>query len=522
MSNNLFLIVFTLCAKVLPFIRMIRAQYSCHDDASCLGDIISTSSNVECYGYLSCSTASIVTSDSYLYCDGSYSCFKATQLIGTSAYLYCRALHSCAFVSLMSAYIIYCFGEGSCHGSIALANYRIYCYGAKSCAEAIIHVDSSVYAYGYASVQNSKMFSNATTTYYYFYAGYGADGATVTCNSGHTCYIYCRSNACDKLTLIGEGTFSVDCNDDGLKSDACPDGHVFASFITHPIPNLSNLTLNPINNSYLYQDCDRQCADYQECQNSLSNVTNICCTGRNSCGSLHLHSDTSSVTRCDSYYACYNSYFPLSNESDVDIYATGEYALRYASVYNGNDMLCTARYGCIYLNVYNFTNVYCLGYYSCQFITLRNVQNVFMFSVQNRARQAVHNVQNVYCNGFRACRLSTITNIHGDLYALGEEAVSQSTILNVFGSIISVGYEAMQFTDAEKVTNVCDSVWVGEQASTCFWFCTFVHAVPANSYCVMENDLAIMPQWQVSKTSKQKVLIVWRIPQLQAILMVPQ
>lgn len=339
MANNLFLILSTLCFKVLVFGRLIIAQHSCHEDLSCFGDVISTTSTVQCYGYLSCSTASIVSSGS-VFCDGSYSCFEAiqVQVTYTSSELHCRGLYSCALTSLWSAGVVLCIAEGSCYGSTIDETDYVLCYGAKSCSQTTIYVGFSVYGYGYASLQNCKMFSNATTTNYYFRAGESTDGATITCNSGHTCNIRCSSNACNNLTLTGEGTFSVDCYD-ALKSDACPDGHVLASFITNPLPNLSNLTLSPINNSYLYQNCDYQCKDYRECQNSVPNVTDICCTGSYSCGSLQLKKHILSTARCDSYYACSKSRFRFLNESDV--YATGSFASWNSSVYNGKNMFCT-------------------------------------------------------------------------------------------------------------------------------------------------------------------------------------
>ena len=166
MSNDLLLILFAFCFKVIVFTRLVIGQHSCHEDASCFGDTISTSSDVQCYGYLSCSTASIASSGSYVYCDGSYSCFNTTHLIATSSStdLYCRGLHSCAFINLISAAWIGCEGEGSCYGGIVYANNILYCRGARSCAETTIYVNDSVHAHGYASLKNSEMFSNATTT----------------------------------------------------------------------------------------------------------------------------------------------------------------------------------------------------------------------------------------------------------------------------------------------------------------------------------------------------------------------
>ena len=134
---------------------------------------------------------------------------------------------------------------------------------------------------------------------------------------------------------------------------------------------------------------------------------------------------------------------------------------------------------------------------------MKNVQNVFVFgSGTSSGVGMVHNVENhMYCSGRKACSKFTITNIRGDLYAFGEQVMQYSTISNVFGSLVSIGYQAMIDATIQNVTNVCDSVYPLYMVP--LYFCDFkllglshfvFVVVFCNSYCVMENILALLPQ----------------------------
>ena len=459
-----------LIAHACIILTLTTSQHACHEESSCLADSISTSTaDVQCYGYLSCSEASILTSDPFadVDCDGSYSCYKATQL--TMWDLNCGGLLACAFIdSIFARRNIYCYGEGSCYGSRLYASSYVQCKGVNSCAETIIYAEFVVYGYGYSSLRNSQMISNSTTTYYRFFGLQSGKGATVTCNIGHTCYISCYSNACNELSLSGNG-INVDCKNDAYKSDVCPNGHVFGSFINDVLPNLTvSLSMFASNNnksySYLYDTCDIQCGDYYECQTrSLTslNLTHTCCTGAFSCQNVRLqyNDNPPGFVHCDSYGSCssMSGYFQFLNGTDV--YGSGDTSVSTANMYHGKNLYCTARYGCsdgaTGSNFYNFTNIYCMGYRSCSWNHIESVENVFVYGAYDQYMQ-IYDVKNtIYCNGYLACSNSTIGNVNGDVYVSGLWAMGHSMISHVLGSVIGIGYEVLKETILSNVTNVC-------------------------------------------------------------------
>ena len=413
---------------------------ACDENSSCLGRNISSNAwFVDCYGYLSCSQASI--SSTYVDCSGSYSCYKASHMTMQRSPS-CYGLLACGFINSISVLSqpLYCHGERSCYSS-TIDGFIVLCRGSHSCAETTMHLAYYMYIDGYLSVKNAQLISSATTTYYIFRGVESGKGATVMCNSGHNCFITCYLNACNDLTLDGDGTTTVTCNIGASKSDICPNGHeyVLSSFINYTIPSIDM----DLNNSYVHvykscnNDTDNQCDGNQHCQKQI-NLTQNCCTGAYTCtvSKLTVENDIPDVVRCDARYACNGSEFQLAPMTDT--YASGFLSLLYADVYSGKDLFCTGDASCVEAVIYHFTNVYCLGYCSCTKIYMENVANAFMYQICRSYNQVIDVKNNMYCIGANTCSLSTISN--------------------VWGSVVSIGYGAMYDTNITNATHVCHSV----------------------------------------------------------------
>ena len=97
------------CLGVLLFYTIYQASYftliigqTCHNAYECALTEISTSSDdIECYGFHSCTQASKIEStlSAYIYCYGSYSCYQASYIAHESSsssyyrHIYCRDYH---------------------------------------------------------------------------------------------------------------------------------------------------------------------------------------------------------------------------------------------------------------------------------------------------------------------------------------------------------------------------------------------------------------------------------------------
>ena len=84
---------------LLTFFTDLEAQIECWEDYECKLQTITTStSNIECYGYYSCTNGVLIesTSSGYIECYGSYSCYNSDviQHTGTDyALIYCMLFY---------------------------------------------------------------------------------------------------------------------------------------------------------------------------------------------------------------------------------------------------------------------------------------------------------------------------------------------------------------------------------------------------------------------------------------------
>ena len=126
------------------YLALRQCYGQCDDELQCASTIISSSSDITCYGYRSCQLSFLNTDDGNIYCDGMYSCF-GSQPNSTS-----------------SSFHIYCRGLLSCQSAVSRAeNGNIYCHGEKSCLDSAIYqlsTSSTLYCHGFGSYMNSTIF----------------------------------------------------------------------------------------------------------------------------------------------------------------------------------------------------------------------------------------------------------------------------------------------------------------------------------------------------------------------------
>eukprot|EP01083_Nonionella_stella_P268064 905922_1 len=166
-----------------------------------------------------------------------------------AASIVCSALYSCKHSHVISNddLNIECSAMRACSNSYIYGNGDINCFGYASRQYANITMMSHIYCTGgFACSQStiSSAESNITLLFNGYQSGYEA---LVICNENDHCHISCNAyEACLKLTLVCNGTCSVDC-DEGT---SCPLGWTSLPTITK-IPSLRYIDGNvSCNNLY--------------------------------------------------------------------------------------------------------------------------------------------------------------------------------------------------------------------------------------------------------------------------------
>ena len=110
------------------------------------------------------------------------------------------------------------------------------CYGDSSCAESVAQCRGPHYINGNLAGQNSVFLSGADGVEYYFTGKDSGYGATIICQNGHNCTVWCSNDGCNNLRLFEQGgTLIINCNL-AQKSDVCPNGYV----LSNPVPSWVN------------------------------------------------------------------------------------------------------------------------------------------------------------------------------------------------------------------------------------------------------------------------------------------
>ena len=234
-------LAFCACLLVAIQLHLSRSNsVECLDSQSCINSTIvamstslGTLSAIECYGYKSCSFASIESKNAVqIDCYGSFACYRCTlikhELSNISdidaivdydifrsnfANINCFGLFSCAIIGTVLNRIgnIWCLGELSCFGSnISFFDGNLYCNGDRSCMSSIVTSNGgNSYIYGNLATMNAIFYSNfsshdttTTRTHYYFYGSNSGYNSSIFCGNEQTCVIICDSNACNNINKI--------------------------------------------------------------------------------------------------------------------------------------------------------------------------------------------------------------------------------------------------------------------------------------------------------------------------------
>lgn len=323
--------------------RICVSQTLCDEAYECVFTSIATTSDIHCRGDNSCRLTSLHTSSGgEIFCTAAFACYNSPSLRitegGTFDSIDCYGLYSCAFVENIyiesGGYNAECNGELSCLGSIINleSSNTLYCHGARSCKDTTVYSKQNNRLGAYLAAENATFYSQDSSVSYYFRGVSSGNNAEVVCGTGHTCTIYCISNACNNLTLTCNNCsdFRIHCY--GEASDVCREDTPYtmatwrAYEMISPIyqlPDISDVVLSTYDNSLFACFGDTtdsiNCGDYQDaaCYNLTLNSSNIindapiCCTGEESCPDTSITSAISNYSdfteaiaiRCDGMYA---------------------------------------------------------------------------------------------------------------------------------------------------------------------------------------------------------------------------
>ena len=244
-------------------------------------------------------------------------------------------------------------GEVSGIGGKSIDAYAEFgCFSGMSCAHSNI-IGKNIYFEGHFSGAYSHIYSNNNTISAYFYGYLSGYNATLHCQSGDTCNIYCLGMGCFNLNLNCDG-MCVQPNSCDDSSIICPNGyssnsntnsnHDFSSndwiqtlttALNYPTLLLTSDVLNDLKaeaNYRGYANCDVLCDDYQECQSLAYNLnTNnykICMTAQQGGISSTIElTGTDTTVVCDGTSSCV-----LANIKAGNVYAGANTAIDFATI----------------------------------------------------------------------------------------------------------------------------------------------------------------------------------------------
>ena len=471
----------------------------------------SSNDPLNCYGYRSCAQMKSLNGyNDNFYCYGSYSCYKIESVETTASgtgYFTCYGLFSCAscpYVDFGDT-VLHCYGEKSCFDSsiISSSDQAIYCDGGESCGSSTISATDYVYFDGFLSA-NKAMLDGGGYPYYYFRGAFAGYNATVTCNSGDICYIYCYGNGCFNLNLVSNGgEFRIDCtyavidynnitdnvclynNDTGIDSDT----YIYTTYNHYNIPSLVDVEMSTLDNSF--EPCvstatnATHCIDYQECMimntsyTTISNNGPVCCSGSESCnGATDIEGDLPEnpidsgyqyfdgdyysrniSVRCDGYQSCASVSNHILAKSDSDMYFTGYQAAAYTTIEmaqnSQHSIYCSGYSSCSNTQIKYGLNLYCTGSYSCAYFSyIEDITNVYGYGTIALIHSTLVNIDYLYCgSGYRSCANMSATNVNYIYCGPGYYACALVTASNVDG-IYGVGYSALFESDIYNVSQI--------------------------------------------------------------------
>jgi len=310
-----------------------------------------------------------------------------------------------------------CWGEASCSEIYQIVSPLVECDSLNACKEIKLSQDSSIMSdvneingNGMFSLQGAKLYSNsASNNVFGFYGWHAGYGATIYCQNGDICTVYCKNNGCMGLNLICDdgicNNVAISC--DGL-NNVCPAVGILSIIPEGPIFDpFSKYQLRPYDIDDIYDDntflCDSNsdytsCNDYQDdnCYEktlTISQDKNLCCRGVYSCKSSSINIGDNTNTYCSGGYGCIYS----------DIIGTsGNY---------GNDAsIECGRRACIGSSISYVDNVLSMGYGGLETSTILNADIVGCYSMLGCEESSMTNVNTVYGTGRQSLYNAEIDN----------------------------------------------------------------------------------------------------------------
>lgn len=428
MSNKRVMFVTT-----LTFLHLINGDpYVCDSDKSCMNKSILSISDIDCYGYSTCSKSDLTCLNGTIECTGSKSCLGSPETIsnftttsdksiihgkGTLSFAWSQTLIGSGY-GRMGFY-----GEASAYEiqNITAFGTDVVCEGYRSCDSSIIYHGAKIYGFGSLSLRSAIIYSSnnydLSIEFSGYYAGYNT---TIYCQNYDTCSLTCYGNGCSNTYFICDNGASCS----KMCSTTCPFSDTSTSLT--PMASLEdyNININPnmtltidnytndlgsnsifvtdidSNNNNNNIECTKTCNDYKECSFesfSLNSDQVVCCHGDESCSDGIISTTSSSST--NTWIFCSGTLGFERGVADFirNVYSSGHECLTHAKIHNfqsliinsysyetrisnGNYLACKAKYSCDMAQINGVSNIYATGYQSMLKATINtNGSNVNIY-----------------------------------------------------------------------------------------------------------------------------------------------
>lgn len=493
------------------FVCFVQGQLDCNGAYSCAGmNVTSSSGAIGCNGDHSCFKSPVIHMDSSsgaVRLRGAYSGYGAglIKFLSSSGAIACFGYGSCAMVDEISqgsgsGGSVQCYGEYSCYGSTmdngAGGNFNVQCWGTRSCSNTLIYNAATLNGQSDRAFENSLIInddsSRVSNAYFYFYSAFSGNNATINCTNGTSCYINCYVNGCNNLNIVQcdnnsnncSSNIIINCYDDAIVSDLCPNG---LDNVTNIIDDLLNdddydeildLTIRAD-----IRDASRTCnsnitnaticANTSEC-NSIPITTNgvpLCCLSYNGCNGAGSNITVSinpilngsvieqTALRCDAIGTCRRDDDVIKAINGGHMFFTAWEAGKATGILKTTDeysIICSSEDACRSQTIVNSKNVCCAAVDSCYQTEMKDIKSSVYSLAYRATRQSTLSTigNNVYCIGYGACDSTDLNDIGGNMFANGYDALYGGQITNVGGIIYGLGSFALTFSQITNATAV--------------------------------------------------------------------
>eukprot|EP01083_Nonionella_stella_P308230 1086590_1 len=411
-----------LLSYLLSVANVESAFIECYDQTDCDGLTFTTADYIHAHGYKSLYSAPSPQQSRGVYriCRGAMSCAE-TSYISVDT-LRCNGYGSCANIQLIEVNTkINAYGANSMmHSTVNLLSSLSYlwCDGYQACAHSEINIDDGtatpkVDGDGALSLYNSSinvLQGELTLRLRGYYAGYEA---VLHCRDGTTCNIDCHHNGCGGLELICDtGATCIITNSSNVA--LLPNTIVSQSQILFLDSNTTT--------QYNEQQCSHQTTDktfdtyaehYQLSDlNYVTDVGPICCRGYQSCAETGIYYNdaaTPSVV-CSASAACQST--TIQSNSDIIIVCSANscYDSTMTGSMSNGIVYCYGYSSCMFSTITSISTIICSGSYSCYDSNITSNGDMAVYFYGYRAGYSGTSVTcssgdqcHIICDGYESC-----------------------------------------------------------------------------------------------------------------------